>query len=367
MKFRDILRAFPLPLLPVLFAFGCASGTVLEPPVDLEQPPSLANLDALVNAPVTIPSPDDYRIGPGDVLEIQLIGRPDVLGGGSGIDITDNPTLTLPLIGTIRIHGKTPRELEAELREAYSQLIIDPQPSVIIKKFANFQVAVLGLVVSPMKYPFEPGDTLQEVVFKAGGLVSQRGGVGAAPGRYLKIYREKFDAEGRAASLDARIEALKTGRNLPREDIAVPIEEFIQSGLLRYDLPVLPNDIIYIPPAGAVHVQGHLNSQGVTFLGPSLRTLTQVVTARGGIRFGAKSRAEVVRIGADGRPEVHVMNIRRMLKRQDPDFVLKDGDQIFIDPHWFRRAVEWVGGTISRGTAAGINATATYNPVAPGL
>lgn len=311
---------------------------------------------------------EEYYLGPGDVINVQLVGRNDVFSTrneeqGVDLTLTNNPNITLPLIGSIRVHGKTAEQFTADLKQAYGAFIVNPQPIVLIRLFNRNQIAVLGSVPKPGKYPFDFGDTALDGLFKAGGLSAGGRGGGTAPGPFMKIYREKVPLDERFnLSLDEVVQRIMEGdKVVPRDEIVIPISDFVFNGVLEFNIPLMQNDIIYVPPAGTVHVQGRVDSPGIVFLGPSIQTVTQAIVERGGLRFSAADRIEVVRRMPDGQTASYYMDIRKMTNRRSPDFVIKDGDEIFVYANTWRAVGEALGKIFQGSVRAGANAT--YSPV----
>lgn len=359
-------------LLAVGAMTGCTRGpssAEIGPPEDPEHEAADARAREVLNSPdLQLGEASDYVIGPGDVISLTMVGRPEVLNedkekSGYKVTVSASPNITLPMIGAIRVHGKTAAQLQDELRTAYTAFIQNPVPIVSVERLEYNQVNVLGAVNEPGRVQLEPGDTLAEAIFKAGGLSMGGKAGGLPPGRYLKIYREKV---GRKERSDLTVEQLldrirEQDRIAPRKEILVPIEQFIFSGELDYNIPLRANDIVYVPPAGAVIVHGPVRDAGVTFLGPSLRTLSQVLTERRGLRFGAASRIELVRTFPDGTRKSYFLNGRRILARQDRYFMLQDNDQVFVYRNFGRSVLESFGSIFRAGVSTG--AQATYNPV----
>ncbi len=365
---RTIRAIALLAVASILVACGSRPARA---PIDLTVYSGLRDYEKVINtAERQLAEGSEYYLGPGDILFIALLGRPDILDESlqrdpdSGFIVTESPYLTLPLIGAIKVHGRTVSQLQADLKAAYTKYIRDPEPIVYVKKFNYNQVSVVGSVQKPGRYPLDFGDTLLDGLFKAGGLSMGGRSGGLAPARYLKLYREKLTRREKAElTLEEIIKRVQTDSQIvPREEIVIPIQEFVFYGRLSYNIPLLPNDIIYVPPAGTASVVGKVKEPGAVFLGPSVGTLSQVLTERGGLRLGADADVEVVRLGDDGVPIVYEMNARRILKRKDPDFLIQDGDQVFVHGNVGRGILEWFG-TIFRTSVSG-GASATYNPVA---
>ncbi|MDK2970879.1 MAG: polysaccharide biosynthesis/export protein [Candidatus Sumerlaeota bacterium] len=311
---------------------------------------------------------EDYYLGPGDIISIRLIGRSDVLGASEGkegveIELGDDETISLPLIGAVSVRDKTVAQLQEDLREAYSAYVKDPRPLVLVSFYNRNQVTVLGTLREPGKLRYDYGDTVMDAIFKAGGISTGGRGGGMAPGRYLRIYRERLSWEERAnLSLEELAERLSVeGRIKTREEIVIPIAELVTQGTLLYNIPLQPGDVLYVAPAGTVNVQGRVNSPGVVFLGPSVATLTQAIVERGGMRYSANSIVEVVRQYPDGQYVTYRMNAREMQNRRARDFRVQDGDEIFVYGDTLRAVGEWAA-EVTRGSIRA-GASATYNPV----
>lgn len=365
------LRLAPLLLALVILA-GCGArgpnSPFVPPPLDPEREGVEARLQRLLEDPASrITTIGEYYIGPGDELAISLLGRPDVLGerleDGQRfkVSVTDSPTVTFPFIGAIKVHGKTTTQLEEELAVAFADFVRNPVPLVTVEKSFQNRIAVLGTVRSPGRFNLEVGDTLLEVIFRAGGLTFGGRTGGLAPGRYLTVYRQKVTGSDRALTLEELLEKIDGDLSrISREEIVIPIEDFINAGELNWNIQMMPGDIVYIPPAGTVFVHGRVEEPGVVFMGPSLRTLTQAVAERGGLRIGAHSTVEVVRQMPGSSPRSHYINIRQLQKRRERDFLLRDGDEIFVYTHFGRATLEFLNAVFQTSVRAG--ASATYSP-----
>lgn len=349
-----------------LILTGCARrGDFTTAPIEVDTPIDHAKLQMLMvpTSSEATPSDEEYTIGPRDALTVYLLGRNDILPESRDADgafvVTENPMMIFPEIGAIRVHGKTARQLEEDLRQAYSKIIIEPKPVVVIRRFENNQVGVLGAVRQPGRYQWEPGDRVSDALLKAGGVgpVSGRGAM--ATGRYIKLYRHKLDRKQRTEmSLKDLMSTLgETQDGSLRETILLPIGDYQKSGQLEYNVPLEPNDIVYVPPAGTVIVKGRVGRPGVVQLAPSVQSVTDVLTAAGGLRFGADSKIEVIRQQPGQAPKVYALNGRDMMQRQAADFLLEDGDEVQVYDNNARIGAEWLGGLFSRGTQVGVRGT----------
>ena len=110
----------------------------------------------------------DYRIGPLDMLEIEVFQVPDL---SKTVQVNSGGQIALPLIGTVVAGGKTVGELEstiaAKLQASYLQ---SPQVSVFVKEATSQRVTVDGAVVKPGLVPLSGQTTLLQTIAISGGL-----------------------------------------------------------------------------------------------------------------------------------------------------------------------------------------------------
>lgn len=351
---------------------GCGGSAASRPqlgrPVDLVEQVDQKGLTELLNKHHT-PNSKEYFLGPGDVIQIQILNLPQGVNapGADGNEpfeftLTDSPFITMPMVGAKMVHGKTASQVESELKAAFGDFIRNPELVVSVKSFNQNRVAVLGSVEKADTYPFQFGDTVIDAVFRAGGPAAGGRAGGLAPGRVVKIYREKLSPGERARMpLEDVVKALMVGDRIQtRDEITIPFQDFLVNGKMEYNLPLQPNDIVYIPPGGTVHMRGKVQGPGVVYLGPQVSTLGEAVTDRGGLHWGASNRVEVVREYADGQLVTYDLGIRDILNKKTEDFYLKDGDKVWIRTNIPRYCVWWVTSFINAGVSTGV--TGTYNP-----
>lgn len=113
------------------------------------------------------PSARDYRIGPDDLLEIQVFGVDQLT---RTVRVNSRGLVSLPLIGTLELGGLTAQQAEAlivaKLAESYLQ---DPQVSLFIKEYTSQRVTIEGAVNRPGVYPLRGPTTLLQSLALAGG------------------------------------------------------------------------------------------------------------------------------------------------------------------------------------------------------
>lgn len=121
-----------------------------------------------------------YILAPNDLVNVKVFQEDDL---ESKVRVSRDGTITLPLIGEVRIGGKTPQQAARTIRDALAKgYLINPQVTLNVINFAKYRVTVLGQVQKPGSYDFPNREklTLLEAIGLAGGYTR-----GADPSRVL--------------------------------------------------------------------------------------------------------------------------------------------------------------------------------------
>ena len=109
----------------------------------------------------------DYRIGPNDLLDIEVYGVTDLK---RTVRVNSTGMVSLPLIGSMALAGMTAQQAEAAIAARYGEKYLqDPQISVFIKEFTTQRVTIEGAVAKPGIYPLTGQITLLRAMALAGG------------------------------------------------------------------------------------------------------------------------------------------------------------------------------------------------------
>ncbi len=148
----------------------------------------------------TMPGNAAYKIGPQDELEIAVFRVKEF---SRKIQVADNGTINMPLIGEVQAAGKTTREVEQELtRRLGAKYLQNPQVSVSVKEYNSQRVTVEGAVVKPGVFPLRGHMTLMQTISTAGGL-------NKFASTEVMVFRQQ--AGGRRAGARFEIEKIRTG------------------------------------------------------------------------------------------------------------------------------------------------------------
>ncbi|MDS4058816.1 MAG: polysaccharide biosynthesis/export family protein [Candidatus Contendobacter sp.] len=145
---------------------------------------------------------DDYRIGPGDLLKLEVFGVPDL---GRSVRVNASGQISLPLIGAIQASGLTGEQLATDIAARLAKdYLQNPQVTIFIEEFTSQRVAVTGAVKAPGVFPLKGRTTLMQAVTQAGGP-SSVANFGA-----VKILRPNLD--GTLKTLEFDLTAIRDGQ-----------------------------------------------------------------------------------------------------------------------------------------------------------
>jgi len=110
---------------------------------------------------------DDYKIGPQDLIEIQVFGIDNLK---REVRVNSRGIISLPLVGPVTVAGLTNQEAEALIAAKYEKdYLQDPQVSVFIKEFTSQRITVEGAVNHPGIFPIRGPTSLLQAIAIAGG------------------------------------------------------------------------------------------------------------------------------------------------------------------------------------------------------
>jgi polysaccharide export outer membrane protein len=299
---RSIRRA----LAGILAGAGIACAAT-APPRTVATTPAAAPAAVALPAPAASPVPSaDYRVGPGDVLEVEVFGNPDLSRTPT---VQTNGMVALPLLGEVPVAGLTVAEVKSTLTSRLGRdFLVSPQVDVRVKEYQSQFVTLLGEVSAPGRRPLRGGQTrLIDVLVEAGGLTPRASGE-------LVVSRSDgaFDDGTRTMRLQLGARTL------------TPEEE------RRLQLPLRAGDVISASPKYYVTVEGEVVRPGRYVLDTAL-TVSGAISSAGGLtRFGSQ-RVKVRRIDpTTGRVEIVEVDLKAVRKGDKPDPPLQANDTVSV-------------------------------------
>ncbi|MBN2409308.1 MAG: polysaccharide biosynthesis/export family protein, partial [Candidatus Aminicenantes bacterium] len=245
-----------------------------------------------------VPEPTEYRVGPKDVLQVDVYGVESLTN--LEVTISEMGKITLPLLGEVDVNGLTKSEVEAKLagllRESFLR---DPKVTVLITQYQSRVVYVIGAVQKPGVYPLLSRKTLLETLVGAGGPTP-------AAGPEVIVVRRQEGEEGRS--------------------LRIPLQGLMYDVEGRLDIPLQPDDVVNVPADRnvTIYILGAVKSPGALEVKlSSLPTLLKAVTKAGGFTDRANQRDVRIRRTDDRGVEKEIrVNVRSIIAGKQKDVPL---------------------------------------------
>ena len=128
---------------------------------------SATNLDLLnVLTTQTKSGEDTYRIEPGDLLEIVILGEEEL---ARSLMVMHNGTISFPLVGEVKVAGLTTDQASTVLAQRLEKYFIHPVVSIILQSPTLPYVSVFGEVLRQGAVEYQRGLKVTDYIALAGG------------------------------------------------------------------------------------------------------------------------------------------------------------------------------------------------------
>ena len=164
----------------------------------------------------------EYSIGAGDTLDIYVWRHDDL---SRNVPVRPDGKVSTPLVEDMQAAGKTPTNLARDIELVLGEYIKSPKVTVILTGFQGAsidQIRVIGEASQPQSISYRQGLTLLDVMISVGGLTD------LASGKRAKILRRNGDS---------------------MTEIKVRPDVLLKNGDVRYNVNMLPGDVLIIPEA----------------------------------------------------------------------------------------------------------------------
>ena len=305
----------------------------------------------------------DYRIGPQDLLDINIFEAPEL---NRTVRVSENGEVSLPLLGGIHVVRLTARELENTLAAKLREFLKDPHVSVMVTAIESHPVSVIGEVNKPGVFQVRGSKTLLEMLSMAQGLAPEagdevlvmrnagynRGQDGSA--QAMQAEGEQKGVKGTAGTKNAaepddnakdgapknNATALTGGANVAGADgaeqgdtLAINLRHLLNSRDPGLNVPIYAGDIVKVTRAGIVYVVGAVRKPGgFTVKGNEQMSLLKVIALAEGLSStSSKGHTRIIRTdeGSGKRSEIPV-ELGKILDGKAPDMNLQAADIVFV-------------------------------------
>jgi polysaccharide export outer membrane protein len=106
---------------------------------------------------------ENYRIGPGDVLDV-IVSKNETLSR-SGLRVSNQGTIQLAMFDhDVPAACLTERQLADSIKERYRKYLVDPYVNVSVREYNSSPVAIIGAVNSPGRFQLQRQIRLVELL-----------------------------------------------------------------------------------------------------------------------------------------------------------------------------------------------------------
>ena len=249
-----------------------------------------------------------YRVGPGDELDIEVAELEETRARSK---VMPDGMLYYDVARGIDVTGKTMSEISTLLSKSLESDYVDPIVTVNVAKADSQRFWMLGQVQKPGAYPITRPTTLISALSEGGGLLTNT--------------ESSEVSNPEAADLERAI-LIRNGDLIP-----VDFDRLVRDGDMSQNVYVKGGDYIFIPSltTRSFYVLGHVNKPGPVYFERGA-TLVSAVAAAGGPQTDAIVTKALILRGGTLHPQVAVVNLRDIMKGQEPDLKLEGGDIVWV-------------------------------------
>jgi polysaccharide biosynthesis/export protein len=316
----------------------------------------------------------EYTIGSGDLLGISVFDVPEL---SRDVRVSQSGTIGIPLVPTrLHVAGMTETQAQQMIADVLQSdgLVSHPEVAVFVKEHKSRPITVVGAVAHPMVYDADQSVTLLEVLAEAGGVTNDAGdtiivtrhapmftlvpnpeptastapGAGDSEGTPAADNDDKSPPNpasvapapstsdnkqsptaGSPGPTDKPTETSTPGRNI----ITVNLNELIETGDMRNNIPLQAGDVVTVPHAGIVYVLGAVNRPGGFVLANDRTEMTtmKILALAGGLTRVAKTdRAVIIRKNDQGKQTETPVDLGKILDHKSEDLQMRASDILFV-------------------------------------
>ncbi|XPF96149.1 SLBB domain-containing protein [Colwellia sp. RE-S-Sl-9] len=223
--------------------------------------------DVFANAPLTfapsidIAIPDNYTIGTGDVLSVQMFGKEN---NDYELAVSREGEVVFPELGAFKVVGMTFKEVKKYLKNEIQNKILGVDVVITLAELRSIRVFVLGEAFKPGNYLLSSLSSITHAIFSAGGISD----IGSLRNIQLK----------RAGKLISSLD----------------LYDLLINGDSSNDVLLKSGDVIFIPPVGnRVSIDGEVKRPAIYELKKE-ESFDSILTMAGGMLPSAYPSSTIV-------------------------------------------------------------------------
>jgi protein involved in polysaccharide export with SLBB domain len=211
-----------------VFLAGCATkGPSFDPRAHTSAAFAPAGLTNHLDPAWLRPKTDPYRLGPGDVIEVELLG--EATSQHTSVTVGPDGKIYYSLLPGVSVWGLTLAETRDLLKSEFSKYNkATPDPLVTLRAVGSKRIWMLGAGTASGVYTLASPTTLLEAISSSGGI----------------------PAAGADTAYDlSRSFVMRGGKRLP-----VNFERLFKQGDMSQNIYLEPDDFIFVRPADTANI-----------------------------------------------------------------------------------------------------------------
>jgi polysaccharide biosynthesis/export protein len=211
-----------------------------------------------------VAAPQDYLLGPGDILRISVFKNPDL---SLDARVSEAGAIAYPLVGSVPVSGLTLPGAERKIGQMLKDggFVLNPQVNILLTTALGNLVSVIGEVNTPGRYSLETaGGHLS-------GMLAAAGGIGQNGGDFVIVT------------------GTRGGKPFRRE---IDIVKMYSSGTTADDVDLFGGDTLFVNRAPMFYIYGQVQKPGQVRLERGM-TVMQALASGGGVTGKGTSRGIV--------------------------------------------------------------------------
>ena len=224
------------------------------------------------SAALAAPPEAEYRLGPGDVIRVQVFQNPDL---SVETRVSESGAVGYPLVGPLTLGGLSLGAAERRVADALRQgrYLKSPQVTIQLLQVRGNQVAVLGQVARPGRFPLETANVrASEMLAAAGGIT--------VTGDDLVV-----------------VSGQREGKSFRR---VIDVPALFSGGASDQDPVLVGGDTVFVPRAPMFYIYGQAQRPGSYRIERGMTVMQALAAGGGPTARGSTSRLRLHRASPEG-------------------------------------------------------------------
>ncbi|RME52612.1 MAG: hypothetical protein D6795_06525 [Deltaproteobacteria bacterium] len=272
--------------------------------------------------PIGVRADTEYRIGPGDLLEIVVWDEPDLSGT---FLVSREGTIAHPLLEAFPAAGRTLIELNHAFTAALAKdYLVDPRVQITIKAYHKRKILVFGAVRQPGRYELQKDASLLRLMLECGGITEDAKDA-------ARIVRTKQVGKNADAHKEQVVQ------------LEVNIRRLLDKGDISQNVELHDGDIVFVERFGGndfendkCYVLGEVKNPGAFKVVKGFTVLSAIVQAGGFTEFASPNKTKLIR--GSGKEKIErTLKLKRLWNNGDQrdNIELQPGDIIIVPQGFF--------------------------------